>query len=256
MSKSVGPIKLPSLTSKYTQFIRPRQLTDDEPPLKLTIVHGRRQFKICLKIADNENGDRISMRHLAEMISCETGIPPRDQKFYYKDVSWQNPDMGPWSPALRDLGIKNGDKIHLVAFHAPFPDYTDLSTLDDTEKKINGLVKELRCLFYTLHGVHEGYKEGNNQLMALNRLKQGFEKVKTSLMSEIQVLNNLHFDHRNMFGQARRRQIVDSTQRQIDKCTDAATAIFHKLAQAHYIANVGRIYPREYRLTASANRFC
>ncbi|KAK6980415.1 hypothetical protein BgiMline_021428 [Biomphalaria glabrata] len=103
-------IKLPSLTSEHTQFIRPRKLVLDEPPLKLTIVHGRRQFPVCLKLAENENGDRISMRHLAEKITCETGLRPRDQKYYYKDLTWENPDMGPWSPALRDMGIKNGDK--------------------------------------------------------------------------------------------------------------------------------------------------
>ncbi|CAL1540449.1 unnamed protein product [Lymnaea stagnalis] len=247
--------KLPSLTSKHTQFIRPRKTVDDEPPLNLRIMHGRRHFNIVLKIADNEHGDRITMRHLAEMITCETGIRPRDQQFYFKNLTWRNPDMGPWSPALRDMGFKNGDKIQLVTFHQPYPDWEEMNTLESLEKEVNKADGNLRRLFYNLQGVHEGFVQGNNQLMALTCLKRSFEDLKEKLMEKLKALNSINFDHRNVLGQAKRRELVDHAQRQIDKCTDVSTTIFHKLAQAHYASNVGRVFPRDQRLFPSQNKW-
>ncbi|KAH9500263.1 hypothetical protein Btru_073574 [Bulinus truncatus] len=248
-------VKLPSLTSQNTKFIRPRKLTPDEPPLKLNIVQGSRQFPVCLRLGENENGDRISMRHLAEAITCETGLRPCDQKYYYKNLSWENPDMGPWSPALRDMGLKNGDKVHLVNFQHSYPDWKEISTLDDIEKENSACTKELHMLFYKLHGINESFVDGCNQTVAFNLLKENFDKLKSKFLEQIQVLNSIVFDHRNAVGQARRRKLLDHIQRQIDQCTEISSTIFHKFAQANYLANVGRIYPRDLGTRPAFNKW-
>ncbi|CAG5129541.1 unnamed protein product, partial [Candidula unifasciata] len=236
-------------------FIKPRKLEGDDKPLKLVIEHGRRRFDITLKLADNEIGSRISLRHLAETVYCQTGIMPKEQKYYYKGITWENPEMGPWSPSLRSLGVRNGDKIQLVSFHHAYPDWEQIASLESVDKDIKDLRGQLSRVFYHVQGVQQGYMEGGNQVMALTFLRRDFENIKEKLMENIQILNSLNFDHRNALGQAKRRELVDFCQRQIDKCSDMSAYIFHKLAQAHYLSNVGKIYTHDFRLSPSSNKW-
>lgn len=246
---------LPSLTTKHTIFIKPRKLQGDDKPLKIMVEHGRRRFDVLLKLADNEIGSRISLRHLAETVYCQTGILPRDQKYYFKGITWENPEMGPWSPSLRSLGVRNGDKIQLVSFHHAYPDWRQIATLESLDKDIQGLRNQLSRVFYQVQAVQKGYMGGGSQVKALTFLRQEFEHVKEKLMENIQVLNAPNFDHRNALGQAKRRELVDFCQRQIDKCSDMSDYIFHKLAQAQYLSNVGKIYTQDFSLLPSRNKW-
>ncbi|KAK3762281.1 hypothetical protein RRG08_037931 [Elysia crispata] len=143
---------LPALNNECSQLIRPLEVAQNEPPLKLRICHGMREFPVTLRIADNENGARISMRHLAEVVLYETGIIPREQRYCFHGVTWKNPDLGPWSPGLRDLGLKNGDKVQLVAFHHAVPDWESVVALEALEKRFSKLASEIDDIFHRVHG--------------------------------------------------------------------------------------------------------
>ncbi|GFS05865.1 hypothetical protein ElyMa_002949400 [Elysia marginata] len=144
---------LPALSNEFTALVRPLNAAQNEPPLKLWVTQGNRQFKVTLRLADNENGARISMRHLAEVILHETGILPREQRYCFHGISWSNPDLGPWSPGLRDLGLKNGDNVQMVAFHHAVPDWESVHALGTLESRFSKLANEVHAIFYRLHGV-------------------------------------------------------------------------------------------------------
>ncbi|GFO06000.1 hypothetical protein PoB_003250500 [Plakobranchus ocellatus] len=151
--KKVAPHFFTAALLISQQLIRPLKEADNEKPLKLTIRHGIRNFNVTLQLAGNENGARISMRHLAEVVLHETGILPNEQKYCFRGVTWKNPDLGPWSPALRDLGLKNGDKVQLVAYHQPKPDWEATEEQQLLDKRFIGLLREVHDIFYRLHGV-------------------------------------------------------------------------------------------------------
>ncbi|RUS89109.1 hypothetical protein EGW08_003117 [Elysia chlorotica] len=233
---------LPPLDNTCLSLIRPLKASPNEPPLKLKICHGNRTFPVTLRIADNENGARISMRHLAEVVLHQTGIIPREQRYCFRGITWENPDLGPWSPGLRDLGLKNGDKVQLVSFHHSVPDWESVSALACLEKRFSCIVHQIHDAFHRLNGVHQGYIELGNQLMALAEIRLAVDNAKDKLLILIKDLNALNLDYRNYDCQARRREAVDSAQRQVDKCGSLSSSIFHKLAQSQSLSRSGPLY--------------
>ncbi|GFO05998.1 hypothetical protein PoB_003250300 [Plakobranchus ocellatus] len=91
--------------------------------------------------------------------------------------------------------------------------------------------------------VHQGFVDTGNQLMALAGIRQAVDTVKEKLLLLIKELNAISLDHRNYEGQAKRRETLDSAQRQVDKCSDVSASIFHKLAQSQQLAQTGTLYP-------------
>lgn len=80
-------------------------------------------------------------------------------------------------------------------------------------------------------------------------------QVNVIRLSVYQILNSLNFDHRDAVAQAKRRELVDFCQRQVDNCSDMSAYIFNKLGQAHYLSNVGKIYTHDFRTSPSRNKW-
>jgi len=211
--------------------------------LKLRGVFGRRVFTINLK---NESG--VTTADLAKDIECQTGVPPMKQTLTFKGIALSPPDVGEWAPRLDQLHLRDGDKVLIIAaLDQIYPDNKSVEELERVKPRVIKLDKEVTGLMtrsdMMLRGC-QGMGRGS-AVVQMTRLRQAFEHLKTRLRDQTEVLNSLKFDHRNYICQARRRELVDHLQRQIDKCADMAEGIFQRLAISHCYSNVGRIYPTE-----------
>ncbi|XP_012936184.1 uncharacterized protein LOC106011367 [Aplysia californica] len=217
---------------------------EDEPPLSIILEVGRLQWAVRLKVPPHEHGSPLSGRHLAQWVECQLGPPAHKQQFMFKGFTWV-PDMGVWSTSLRALGVKNGDRIQLVSTPPLSSDWRDCERLDTAGRQLQTYRQTLARLTNQWNLILHGFKVQTSAVVALTKLRKDFEDMKTKLRKEIQTLSSLTFDYRNCLCQARRRQLVDATQRQIDKCTDVSGAIFQRLSLSHSMSRVGRLYPVE-----------
>ncbi|BFZ20500.1 hypothetical protein BsWGS_23539 [Bradybaena similaris] len=213
-------------------------------------IFGQQEFPL-----DIPNPASATVADLAQVVYTKTGIVPHRQRLVFKGIIFDPPDTDIWAPLLEDLNFRSGDKVEISRSARPLGEQDAVEELERINDVVHKFSSDVDDLVSKRDRVQQGYMEGGNQVMALTFLRRDFEYVKEQLQENIQVLNSLNFDHRNAVAEAKRRELVDLCQRQVDNCSDMSAYIFNKLAQAHYLSNVGKIYTHDFRTSPSRNKW-
>ncbi|KAK3762282.1 hypothetical protein RRG08_037932 [Elysia crispata] len=198
--------------------------------------------------------ETATVADLAQEVHSHTGLQPHRQRIEYRGIVFDPPDTDKWAPLLDDLNFRSGDHFDVSKTARPLNAAETATTLKEASVTLQTFTSNLEALEEKKALVHQGYVESGNQLMALAGIRQSADLIKDKLMVLIKDLNALHLDHRNYEGQARRRDTVDSAQRQMDKCGALSVNIFHKLAQSQDLARTGKLYASDPMLAACRPR--
>ncbi|GFS05868.1 BAG family molecular chaperone regulator 1 [Elysia marginata] len=222
---------------------------NETKPLDLTGVYEGQEFHVNFPRIDT-----ATVADLAREVHQHTGLQPLRQRIEYRGIVFDPPDTDKWAPLLDDLTFRSGDRFDVSRSARPVSEVEAMLTIKEADVTLQTLTFELEALAEKRDRVHQGFAETGNQLTALAEIRQSADLVKDKLMVLIKDLNALHLDHRNYEGQARRRETVDSAQRQIDKCVDVSANIFHKLAQSQQLAHAGALYSCDPLLASAKQR--